>query len=131
MDYKTILECQALLEDGKVIFPDILERLLKAGVESCVMDLSVKRAFYYDEFDQSLDLPLWVEEVAPETSPCDAETFKDFVRLMCRGGINHPALNRELTRIGIARYIIDPRQSTMVGFDKSEKIFPEVFLSKS
>ena len=119
------------MEDGKVIFPDILERLLKAGVESCVMDLSVKRAFYYDEFDQSLDLPLWVEEVAPETSPCDAETFKDFVRLMCRGGINHPALNRELTRIGIARYIIDPRQSTMVGFDKSEKIFPEVFLSKS
>lgn len=107
MDYKVILECQYLSSESKITFPEVVKRLLDAGVDSYGVDLVNKRNIYYDAYDQSLDLPFSVSDLPPVGNVFNAEAVAQAVKRSQHQEIGYPAFIREIMIAGTCGYTVN------------------------
>jgi uncharacterized protein YbcV (DUF1398 family) len=104
MDYQTILECQHLSAESRITFPEAVQRLLAADVDSYDVDLIKKRVVYYDAYDQSLDIAFSVDDLPPVSDVFNAEAVAQAVKRSQRREIDYPAFIREVMKAGVCLY---------------------------
>lgn len=104
MDTAVILECKKLSLEGKITFPEVVKRLLQAGVELYHVDLIKQRATYYGEQKQTLDTDFSLSQLPVVSDVFDAQAVAQSVKRSQKREIDYVTFITEVMKAGTYAY---------------------------
>lgn len=128
MNIQTITECTQLSLAEQITFPEVVERLMGAGVERYIADLVGKKKFSYGVKGESFIGELAFE--GPEIpASMNAEKVAAAIKNIQQGRIKYREFLARIMRAGCSHYevFITGRKAIYVGRDGSQHIelFPD------
>lgn len=101
---ETIEQCAHASHEGKLPFPEVLQRLSAAGVESYHVDYRARRTTYHTRHEAlSVDMPMPTEPLADGFS---ADALQEAIRGSQRGEVKYPEFVRRSLSAGCAGYTV-------------------------
>ena len=106
LDAKVIHESTRLAFEGKLPFPQVVQRLIGIGVERYDADLVRLEKMYYPAAGETHREPLPLEDAAGVADAFDLEGVTSSVRRIQRGEIIYPQFLREVMSAGVVSYSV-------------------------
>lgn len=126
MNTATIAECMSL-SFADTPFPQVVQRLIGAGVKSYTADLIKLRNTYYDGAAEAFDerLPLTDE---PAIAPAfDSDAVMAAVKAIQRGAIGYAEFLRRIMRAGCSHYEVFIAGRKAMYFGRDGEFYTEPF----
>lgn len=126
MNTNTITECMTL-SFADTPFPQVIQRLVGAGVNSYTADLIKLRNTYYDAGGEAFDEPLPLAD-GPAIAPAfDATVVAATVKAIQRGEIGYAEFLRRIMRSGCSHYEVFIAGRKAMYFGRDGAFYTEPF----
>jgi uncharacterized protein YbcV (DUF1398 family) len=126
MKTETIAECMKL-SFADMPFPQVVQRLVGAGVQSYAADLVKLRNTYYDAGGDAYDEALPLRD-GPAIAPAfDGASVAASVKAIQRGEIGYDAFLRRIMRAGCSRYEVFIGGRKAMYFGRDGEFYTEPF----
>ena len=126
MNTATITECMTL-SFADTPFPQVVQRLVGAGVESYTADLIKLRNTYYDAGGEAFDEPLPLAEGPAIAASFDSTAVAATVKAIQRGQIGYAEFLRRIMRSGCAHYQVFIAGRKAMYFGRDGEFYTEPF----
>lgn len=130
MDTKTIQECNEGSLSGQLTFPEVVGKLLRAGVERYRADLVRFQKLSYGLKGESYQCALELSDAPEIADVFNESSIKEAVKAIQQKKIDYPAFLRRIMKAGCTHYevFLHGKQAIYFGRDGSHHI--EKFPSK-
>ena len=126
MNTAIIAECMTL-SCADTPFPQVLQRLVGAGVKSYTADLIMLRNTYYDGGNEAFDKPLPLKD-GPAIAPAfDSIAVAATVKAIQRGEIGYAEFLRRIMRSGCSHYEVFIAGRKAMYFGRDGDLYTEPF----
>jgi uncharacterized protein YbcV (DUF1398 family) len=126
MNTATITECMTL-SFADTPFPQVVQRLIGAGVESYTADLIKLRNTYYDAGGEAFDEPLPLAERPSIAASFDSTAVAATVKAIQRGQIGYAEFLRRIMRSGCSHYEVFIAGRRAMYFGRDGEFYTEPF----
>lgn len=99
-------ECSRRSADESITFPEVVQKLIAAGVESYYADLRQHRKTYYMPDGSAHTVQDESLEAYPVAADFSADAVRDAVKSIQRGEIQYREFLRQITAAGAATYSV-------------------------
>ena len=104
MDQEVIEQCVHLAEEGKITFPEVVRKLLGAGIELYYVDFLSSRATYYGKND-TYTIDCSYTSKAEVAQNFDKEKVVGGIRQIQSGQIDYQEFVRRMKEAGVITYL--------------------------
>ena len=126
MNTATIAECM-ILSFADTPFPQVVQRLVGAGVKSYNADLIKLRNTYYDAGSEAFDEPLPLKDGPAIASAFDSAAVAATVKAIQRGEIGYAEFLRRIMGSGCAHYEVFIAGRKAMYFGRDGDFYTEPF----
>lgn len=106
MNTNTINECKTLSLSGKMTFPEVVKKLLEAGVERYYVDLINLENTYYGNNDEIYRCELILEEKKKIDNRFSEPLVGETIRQIQRGEIDYLEFLQRIMKAGVVYYTV-------------------------
>lgn len=127
MKQKILTDCEHLSSESKITFPEVVKKLIKAGVETYYVDLIKRRNTYYGTDGRTEEVMLSLKDLPFIAESFDVSAVHEAVKHIQRQEISYPEFINEIMKAGTYGYIAYLRGRRVVYLGRTGEMHIEHF----
>lgn len=129
MNTQVVEECVRLSTEEKIIFPEFVNRLDEAGVESYVANMLAPNAVFYEE-QEAYEVPLNIKAERNVAAAFNQENIIQALRAIQSKKIGYQEFIKQLMDAGVIYYLVFIKGRKAIYFGRNGEQYVEAFPSK-
>lgn len=129
MNIQVVEESVRLSTEEKITFPEVVDRLEKAGIESYMANILASNTVFYEE-QETYEVPLNIKAERNVATTFNQENIVQALRAIQAKKIGYQEFIKQIMDAGVIYYLVFIKGKKAIYFGRNGEQYLEAFLSK-